>query len=141
MHFSTISAVLGTLMVLGTTVQAQEPSNTPGCWVCPAEDRVNYPLTNTNYDASPFVCIYGDDDIFNCSFSSSTGVLVEDNNLGLCPAAAIENCSERRAIMRRRALPHAPAAPVPAAREVKPGLMHTRTRLGESKKRLHNHFD
>ena len=66
--------------------------------------------------------------------AQATGALVTDNNEGLCPQAAVNNCAERRSIMRARALPRAPATPVPAAREVKPGLMEMRARLGEKKR-------
>ena len=69
----------------------------------------------------------------------TTGALVVDNNEGLCPQAAVYNCAERRSIMKARALPRAPAHPVPAAREVRPGVMEMRARLGEKKRLSKQH--
>ncbi|TEB24972.1 hypothetical protein FA13DRAFT_1269549 [Coprinellus micaceus] len=132
---SIITALALTASLVPSTA-AQSP--TPSCYICPTEDIVDFPLSGATYSSDPFVCEYGEPQ-WSCSYSTTTGALVTDNNEGLCPQAAVYNCAERRSIMRARALPRAPAHPVPAAREVRPGLMEMRARLGEKKRLSKKH--
>lgn len=146
MHLPTLSTtrpfsrvlpiVMGGLTLMSTLIKPTiAQSQVPSCYVCPTVDLADFELTNSDFGPTPFSCEYGDAQWF-CTYNPVTGELVVDNNEGLCLPEATSSCAERREIMRRNALPHAPAPPSPAAREIKPGVMHTRARLGHQKKRI-----
>lgn len=61
---------------------------------CPSADQAGFPLGVSNTAIDPIFCSYpaveGEDPYdFYCTYSATTGVLVQDNDASLCPANAI----------------------------------------------------
>jgi hypothetical protein len=66
-----------------------------GAYGCPPVDTGGFVLDPAGSDTStdPILCDYPDTDgvlgVFFCTYSATTGVLVEDHNVGFCPANAV----------------------------------------------------
>jgi hypothetical protein len=69
----------------------------PGCFVCPPEDQLGFALGQDDTSADPIFCSYpaveGEDPFdFYCTYSLTTGVIVEDHDAGLCQPNAVNTC-------------------------------------------------
>ena len=69
----------------------------PGCFVCPPEDQLGFPVAQSNTSTDPIFCSYpaveGEDPFdFFCTYSRTTGVIVEDHDAGLCQPNAVNTC-------------------------------------------------
>src|SRR5258708_7962522 len=68
-----------------------------GTCMCPPQDGLGFALGDHDESTDPIFCSYpavkGEDpNDFFCTYSAVTGALVTDNDVGLCPATAV-NCS------------------------------------------------
>jgi hypothetical protein len=71
------------------------------------------------------------------NLSQVDGHLTQDHDAGLCPGAAVQDCSPTRR-RRRNALPRSPRPAGPGARSPKPEVMKTRSKLAAMKRGLAN---
>ncbi|KAH9213045.1 hypothetical protein DL95DRAFT_303046, partial [Leptodontidium sp. 2 PMI_412] len=62
-------------------------------YTCPPQDNLGFSVSSENTSSDPIFCSYpavvGEDpNDFFCTYSFTTGVLVTDNDAGLCPTQA-----------------------------------------------------
>ena len=96
-----LAAVVAAVLALGASVAAAGlvggggGDGLQGAFECPPADNGGFPLAPEGSDTStdPILCDYPDVDgvlgVYFCTYDFTTGVLVEDHNVGLCPANAV----------------------------------------------------
>ncbi|KAF8185448.1 hypothetical protein BJ912DRAFT_927477 [Pholiota molesta] len=111
MHLTVLAALLTLSAVLPALAN---PSGTPSAFVCPAADTANFPLAENNLTTDPIFCSYpafaGEDpNDFFCTYSKTTGALVQDADAGFCPGTAVgTGTARRRDAVARAPLPTRP---------------------------------
>jgi len=88
---------------------------------CPAQDYAGFPLDVNNTSTDPIFCSYpvfpGEDpNDFFCTYSATDGHLVQDNDAGLCPGAAVSNSARPSAAPTNQGSPKSKTAPATSAR-------------------------
>jgi hypothetical protein len=79
-------ALVVLFLILPTAASAQ--------FTCPPQDQAGFPLGQSNLTTNPIFCSYpavpneNPNDFF-CTYSKTTGNLVQDNDAGFCPATAV----------------------------------------------------
>jgi hypothetical protein len=101
---SLVVIVAGVLVISGLASGASSSSSSPSAalgavrtqaaYACPAQDNANFPLDYSDTSGNPIFCSYpifsGENPFdFFCTYSATTGVLVQDNDAGLCPGTAV----------------------------------------------------
>ncbi|KAF8182090.1 hypothetical protein BJ912DRAFT_928784 [Pholiota molesta] len=83
------------LISMAVLIRARDsPSTMPSAYTCPPQDALGFPLGESNLTTDPIFCSYpavaGENpNDFYCTYSRTTGVLVQDHDAGLCPANAV----------------------------------------------------
>ncbi|KAG8917114.1 hypothetical protein FRC03_003660 [Tulasnella sp. 419] len=98
-------------------------SPTPCVYSCPSTDQAGFPLdpnAPNNSGQSGLYCDYpavpGATGDFYCIYDPSTGALTTDNDAGLCPGNAAQNCATKRS--GKRSPPKVASEPKPAYRKM-----------------------
>ncbi|KJA13093.1 hypothetical protein HYPSUDRAFT_81168 [Hypholoma sublateritium FD-334 SS-4] len=79
-----------------------DPSAVPySGYTCPTADSAGFSLATPNYATEPIFCSYpavaGENpNDFYCTYSSTTGQLVTDNDAGFCPGNGVAHAVQRR---------------------------------------------
>ena len=73
--------------------------SSPASFGCPPADEAGFALGESYTSTDPILCSYpafpGESPTdFHCTYNASTGALVTDNDLGLCPASAVAGTSK-----------------------------------------------
>ncbi|KAF8163957.1 hypothetical protein BJ912DRAFT_1068686 [Pholiota molesta] len=112
--------LLTALLAIGACLpaHASSPSGTPTAFACPAADNLNFALGASDLTVDPIFCSYpavpdeSPSDFF-CTYSKTTGALVEDHDAGLCPPSApLVTNPRRRDAIARAPLPTRPLSSV-----------------------------
>jgi hypothetical protein len=79
---------------VGSSIADQATVSVPGGISCPPQDEAGFPLGQSDLTTDPIFCSYpavpgeNPNDFF-CTYSKSTGALVQDSDAGLCPPNAV----------------------------------------------------
>ncbi|KAF8181810.1 hypothetical protein BJ912DRAFT_906639 [Pholiota molesta] len=83
------------LISMAVLIHARDsPSGVPTTYTCPPQDNGGFPLGESDVTTNPIFCSYpavpgeNPNDFF-CTYSMTTGVLVQDHDAGLCPTNAV----------------------------------------------------
>jgi hypothetical protein len=95
---STSSTETSTTETVTTTTETTTTTmGSPGCFACPPQDQLGFSVGVTDLSTDPIFCSYpavpgeNPNDFF-CTYSKTTGVLVQDNDAGLCQPNAVNTC-------------------------------------------------
>ncbi|KAF8182089.1 hypothetical protein BJ912DRAFT_603221 [Pholiota molesta] len=84
------------LISMAVLIRARDtPSTIPSTYICPPTNTLGLPLGNSDVTSNPIFCAYPlisgvNPNGLYCTYSRTTGVLVTNHDLGLCPANAVK---------------------------------------------------